>query len=141
VVVHRLGQVDRHGTGEYLIGLVSVGEDRVEDDFSARWSNARADFERKLHRKRNKISVKFVELTDTVPVQGPGTEIEVENPLVFADFMALLDQKERQVVILLNSGYTKLTDIAAEMGYTNHSPISKKLAKIRRQAEALFDQP
>jgi hypothetical protein len=131
-------QADR--TGRLRGILDAVRSNRIEDDFSERWSHARTDFERKLYRTRNKIAVKFVELSDTIPVQGPGTEIEVENRLVFADFMALLDQKERQVIILLNNGHTKLTDIASEMGYANHSPISKKLAKIRKQAEAFFDQ-
>jgi hypothetical protein len=34
------------------------------------------DFERRLYRKRAKIKVRFVELTDTITVQGPETEIE-----------------------------------------------------------------
>lgn len=34
------------------------------------------DFERKLYRKRARIKVRFVELTDTIPVQGPETVIE-----------------------------------------------------------------
>ena len=119
--------------------LEAVKANRVADDFSDRWSFAREDFERKLYRKRSKATVTFVELTDTVPVQGPGTEIEVTSRLVSADFMALLNPKERQVVILLTSGHTNLTDIAEVMGYANHSPISKKLANIRRQAEMFFD--
>jgi hypothetical protein len=127
------------GTGQLRGIMDAVRSNRVVEDFSDRWSYAREDFERKLYRKRNKTAVKFVELTDTIPVQGPDTELEVTNRLVFADFMALLDAKERQVVILLSSGYTKLTDIAGAMGYANHSPISKKLAKIRKQAEAFFD--
>jgi hypothetical protein len=32
------------------------------------------------------VRVKFVELTDTIPVQGPDTEIE--NAIVYADFLA-----------------------------------------------------
>ena len=42
--------------------LDAVRSNRVADDFWARWSYAREDFERKLYRKRNKISVRFVEL-------------------------------------------------------------------------------
>ncbi|RKN51277.1 sigma-70 family RNA polymerase sigma factor [Micromonospora endolithica] len=125
-------------TGKLRAILDAVRANRVADDFSARWSYAREDFERKLYRKRNKISIKFLELTDTIPVQGP--ETEVEDRTVFSDFLALLDEKERQIVILLASGHTKLTDIANELGYANHSPISKRLAKIRRQAQAFFDQ-
>jgi hypothetical protein len=84
--------VDRADSTGQLRGILdAVRSHRVEDDFSARWSYAREDFERRLYRKRNKVSVRFVELTDTIPVQGPDTE--VEGRLVFADFMALLDQK------------------------------------------------
>lgn len=117
--------------------LEAVRSNRVEDDFSDYWSNARIDFERKLHHSRNKVRVTFVELPDNIPVQGP--ETEVVGQLVMSDFMALLDEKERRIVVLLSSGYTKLQDIADEMGYANHSPISKRLAKIRAQASTFFD--
>jgi len=56
--------------------LDAVRSNRVEDDFSEHWSYAREDFERKLYRKRAKIKVRFVELTDTIPVQGPEAEVE-----------------------------------------------------------------
>ena len=112
-------------TGRLRGILDAVRSNRVADDFSARWSYAREDFERKLYRKRNKITVKFVELPETIPVQGPDTK--VQNRVVFADFMALLNERERhQIVILLSRGHTNLTDIAAQLGYANHSPISKR---------------
>ncbi|MGH3305765.1 MAG: hypothetical protein ACRDOK_29700 [Streptosporangiaceae bacterium] len=106
--------------------------------FSEHWSYVREDLERKLYHKRSKVTVRFVELTDTIPVQGP--EAEVEDNLVFADFLALLDESERQIVILLRSGHTKVGDIAGILGYRNHSPVSKRLARIRRKAEAYFEQ-
>jgi hypothetical protein len=58
--------------------------------------------------------------------------------LVYSDFLALLDPRERQVVVLMNSGVTKLTEIAGLMGYKNHSPISKRLARIQKKAIAHF---
>jgi hypothetical protein len=118
--------------------LDAVRSNRVEDDFSEHWSYAREDFERKLYRKRSKVRVRFVELTDTIPVQGP--ETEVEDDLVFADFLALLDERERQVVVLLRSGVTKVGDVARTLGYKNHSPISKRLAQIRKKAERYFGE-
>lgn len=117
--------------------LDAVRSNRVEDDFSDRWSFAREDFERKLYHKRNKVRVRFVELTDTIPVQGP--ETEVEGNLAVSDFLALLDQRERQVVVLLRSGYTKLGEVASVLGYKNHSAVSKYLARVRRKAEEHFD--
>lgn len=125
-------------TGRLRAILDAVRTHRVEDDFSDRWSYAREDFERKLYRKRSKVQVRFVELTDTIPLQGP--ETEVLGSLVTADFLAMLDPVDRQVVVLLNSGVTRLTDVAREMGYANHSAVSKRLARIRQQATAFFDQ-
>ncbi|MEV0633264.1 sigma-70 family RNA polymerase sigma factor [Nonomuraea wenchangensis] len=119
-------------TGQLRGILDAVNANRVEDDFSDYWSYAREDFERKLYSKRSKIKVRFVELTDTIPVQGPETEV-IAN-LVYSDFLTLLDPRERQVVVLMNSGITKLTEIAGLMGYKNHSPISKRLARIQKKA-------
>jgi hypothetical protein len=124
-------------TGRLRAILDAVRSHRAEDDFSDRWTYAREDFERKLHHKRSKIKVRFVELTDTIPVQGP--ESEVVGQIVCNDFLALLNERDREVVVLLSSGMTNLTEIADVMGYRNHSPISKRLAKIRHQAARFFD--
>ncbi len=94
------------------------------------------DFERRLYRKRNKVQVRFVELTDTIPIQGP--EREVLGSLDTSDFLALLDSKHREIVILLSSGYRQHR-IAELLGYANHSPVSKKLAQIRHRAQQFFD--
>jgi hypothetical protein len=82
--------------------------------------------------------VTFVELTDTIPVQGP--ESEVLGNVVTNDFLALLDARNRQIVVLLNSGVTRKTEIADILGYANHSAVSKRLAQIRRAAEGYFDE-
>lgn len=115
----------------------AVRANRVEDDFSPRWSYAREDFERKLYRKRSKVKVRFVELTDTIPVQGPDSE--VDGAVITNDFLSFLDRRNREIVVLLNSGYSK-TEVARELGYANHSPVSKRLVKIRREAAKYFDE-
>ena len=122
--------------GRFREILDAVRSNRVEEDFSDRWSCAREDFERKLYHKRLKIKVRFVELTDTIPVQGP--ETEVIGSTVISDFLALLDERDRQVVVLLSSGVTKLAEVADIMGYRNHSPVSKRLDRIRKQAARFF---
>lgn len=124
-------------TGQLRSIVDAVKSNRVVDDFSPRWSYAREDFERKLYRKRNKIAVRFVELTDTIPVQGP--ESEVVGNLVTNDFMTMLDHRNRQIVVLLNSGITSRTEIAERLGYANHSAVSKRLGQIRKLAEDHFD--
>nr|WP_143447956.1 sigma-70 family RNA polymerase sigma factor [Kineosporia sp. R_H_3] len=135
IVRRTVDAADRDGR---LRGILdAVRSNRVVDDFSDHWSFAREDFERKLHRKRNRVRVRFVELTDNIPVQGP--ETEVIDGLVTADFLALLNSRDREVVILLSSGVTKLTEIAEIMGYANHSAVSKRLTRIRKQAATHFN--
>ncbi|MEX7471365.1 hypothetical protein AB4Z39_16830 [Mycobacterium adipatum] len=58
-------------TGRLPAILDAVRSHRVEDDFSSHWTYAREDFERKLYRKRAKVKVRFVELTDTIPSRAP----------------------------------------------------------------------
>jgi len=121
---------DKNGNLRAIID--AVRSYRVEEDFSARWSYAREDFEQKLYHKRSKIKVSFVELDDTIPVLGP--ESKVHENLIWEDFLALLDPKERRIVVLLRNGESKLSEIAKLFGYTNHSPISKALSRIRQKA-------
>ncbi|WGW12953.1 hypothetical protein LWF01_04050 [Saxibacter everestensis] len=132
-VVHRADT-----TGQLRAILEAVRSNRVVDDFSDFWSFEKEDFERRLYHKRSKVKVTFVELTDTIPVQGP--ETQVVGSIVHGDFLALLNAKDREVVVLLSSGVTKLTEIAQVLGYANHSAVSKRLTRIRRQAEEFFGQ-
>lgn len=126
---------DQHGR---LRGIIdAIRSSRVEDDFSSVWSNAREDFERKLFKKRSKVKVTFVELTDAVPVHGP--ESEVIDRMLYEDFLAILDPKERSIVVLLSSGITKVGAIAKNLGYANHSPVSKALTRIRTKAQTFLN--
>ncbi|MBT1669642.1 hypothetical protein KK092_09635 [Curtobacterium flaccumfaciens pv. flaccumfaciens] len=124
-------------TGQLRGILDAIRSNRVEEDFSTRWSNAREDFERKLYKKRSKVGVRFVELTDTVPVQGPSSDML--GDLVTNEFLTVLDARNRQIVVLLNSGFTTATEIAGVLGYANHSAVTKRLTKIRAAAERFFE--
>jgi hypothetical protein len=126
---------DKHGKLREIIEVVKAN--RIEDDFSDCWSYAREDFERKLYKKRSKAKVVFVELNDTVPVHGPCSQLE-EN-LLWEDFIVLLDKKERKVVVCLRNGITKVGEISKILGYANHSPVSKTLARIRLKAKQYLD--
>ena len=129
--------LEKADSGGKLRGIIeAVRSNRVEEDFSSCWSYAREDFERKLYHKRSKVKVKFVELDETIPVHGPDSEVH-EN-LLWQDFLSLLDVKERQIVVLLRKGVTKMTDIGKELGYATHSPVSKSLKKIRKKALELI---
>jgi len=70
-------------------------------------------------------------------VQGPETEIL--DRTVYGDFLTLLNERDREIVVLLYSGMTKLTEVADEMGYLNHSAVLKRLNRIREQAARFFD--
>jgi hypothetical protein len=120
-----------------LRGLVdAVRSNRVEEDFSDRWSYAREDFERKLYRKRSRVRVKFVELGEADGIVGPQSEIS--DKLLWQDFFAMLNLKERELVVCLAKGSTNLTEAAHALGYSNHSPISNALKKIRLKAQKLL---
>jgi hypothetical protein len=128
---------DRRGKLRAVIDAVL--SNRIKDDFSHRWSHEREDFERKLYHKRSKFKVAFVELDDTIPVQGPSSE--VEEDLLWEDFIALLNLKERQIVVCLRNGITKVAEIGQILGYANHSPVSKALQKIRAKAKQYLWHP
>jgi len=124
-------------TGRLREIIDAVRSHRVEDDFSDQWSHAKEDFERKLYKKRSKVKVTFVELNDTIPVHGP--ESEVHENIIWEDLLALCDRKEKKIVVCLRSGITGACEISKVLGYTNHSPVSKALAKIRHKARKYLD--
>lgn len=126
---------DQHGNLRALID--AVRSNRVVEDFSSCWSFAREDFERKLYSKRSKTRVSFVELKDTLPVHSRYSEYT--DNLLWEDFTAVLDPRERHIVVCLRNGTTKLGDIASMLGYANHSPISKALVRIRKKAKEFLD--
>jgi len=115
----------------------SVRSNRVQDDFSSIWSYEKEDFERKIFKKRNKYKVAFVEIKNAIPIQGPNSE--VINNLVWEDFITMLDEKEKQIVICIQNGYSKLIEISEVLGYANHSPVSKSLKKIRQKIERYIE--
>jgi hypothetical protein len=119
--------------GQLRAILDAVRSNRVKDDFSSLWSYAKEDFERKLYHKRSKVRVSFVQLDEAKPVHAPTSELH-EN-LLWEDFIALLDKKERRIVVCLKNGTTRLSEISKRLGYANHSPVSKALKRIRDKAK------
>lgn len=114
-----------------------IKSDRVDDDFP-RWSKAKEDFERALYKKRSKkFKVTLVELKDDIAIHSPHSQL-FEDELC-EDFIAILNEKERKIVLLLRSGITKQKEISEILGYSNHSPVNKKLAKIRKQLKCYLE--
>lgn len=116
--------------------IEAIRSNRVKEDFSDYWSYAKEDFERKIYNKRSKIKVQFVELDQADLIVGPHSDIT--EKILWQDFFAMLDRKERKVTICLARGDTSLTEIAKKLGYSNHSPVSKALKKIREKAKLLL---
>lgn len=120
-------------TGNFRAIIDEIKSNRIQDDFSSRWSYEKEDFERKLYRKRDKFKISFVELDEAIPIIG--STCEIEDNLVFDDFLSILNPKEKQITVLLLKGMSKAVDIAKELGYGNHSPVSKSLKKIRAKCK------
>lgn len=126
---------DEHGRLRAVMD--AVRSHRVQDDFSQRWSFAREDFERKLYRKRCKTRVSFVEFNDSLPFHDGNADLD--GNLLYRDLLSVVDPKDRHVIVCLHSGLTNLSDIASELGYANHSPVSKALDRIRKRAQRLLE--
>lgn len=56
-----------------------------------------------------------------------------------SDVITLLNPLDREVVVLLRNSTTNLTEIAAIMGYSNHSAVSIRLKRIRDLAARVFE--
>lgn len=110
----------------------AIKSNRIEDDFSSRWSYAKEDFERKLYSKRNKVKVTFIEVDELTPIHSQTSELD--NNILWDDLLSIVDKKERKVVVCLKKGITKHKEISEILGYKNHSPVTKTIKKIRDKA-------
>jgi hypothetical protein len=45
----------------------------------------------------------------------------------------------REVVVVLRTGVTSLTEVSKILGYSNHSAVSKRLTRIRDEAGRYFN--
>lgn len=117
--------------------LDAIRSNRAEDDFSQRWSYAREDFERRLYGKRRKFKLAFVELDDVTPVVGP--ESDIVDQMVLSDFMSVIDEKSRQIVMLVTSGQSNLSEVGRQLGYANNSAVQKRLRKLAVKAKRHLD--
>jgi hypothetical protein len=125
-------------TGRLRGILDAVRSHRIVDDFSSRWSYAREDLRTQAARQtsQGQGDVRRADRHHAGPRAGKRSAGQRGHER----FLALLDARNRQIVVLLSSGVTRKTEIANILGYANHSAVSKRLAQIRRTAEAFFDE-
>jgi len=64
----------------------------------------------------------------------PDEFAEIEFRIWFEGFLERLNEKDRQIIKLLEEGYTQ-EEIADMLGYANHSGISKRVKYIRKEYE------
>lgn len=117
--------------------LEAMHANRLEDDFSPFWSRSKADFEKHLRHQHNGAKVTFVELDKADVVLSSRTS--VHGNIARNEFMTMLDQKNQQIVVLLESGTTNLGEIADKIGFSDHSPVSRRVDRIRHLAADYFD--
>lgn len=103
----------------------------AHEDFSARYSWIKEDFERAFYHKRAPVKVTFVETVDDHPVWHADGPAGYGNVL-FRDVLARLDPRDRRIVVALRLGKT-VSEIASEEGLRGHSGISKRLRVIKRR--------
>ena len=116
---------------------------RCHKDYSNQMSHVKMDFHRRYYHTRAKT--KTVPIIDEYGESGkeeaiyapytPNEFVDVETRMWFQDFLDLLNEKDRQIISLLEQGYTQ-EEIANYLGYSNHSGITKRIKYIR----ALFEK-
>lgn len=110
---------------------------RTHDDFSAAHSWIKEDFERSFYSKRAKVKVDLVETVD----DSPAYALEPSEPyesVLFRDVIAVLDQKERRLVLALRSGKSAST-IAREAGLRGHASVSRRIAALKAKVARLLN--
>ena len=112
---------------------------RDHRDYSGMPSHAKMDFYRHYYHTRAKTKVEpiisaYGEDGEEEIVYAPYTPNEfdeVETRIWFEGFLKLLNEKDRQIVALLEQGYTQ-EEIGKMLEYSNHSGVNKRVKYIRK---------
>lgn len=104
-------------------------EQRVHEDFSARASWIKEDFERSFYSKRAKLKVELVETIDDAPVWDTA-ECDGYGEVLFRDLLAVLNLKERKLLLAVRQGKTPC-EIASNDGLLGHASISRRVKALK----------
>lgn len=130
--------IDGDGVMESLDPVIELlHRHRAHEDFSAANSWIKEDFERSFYSKRARLKVDLVETIDDAPAYA----LEANEPyeqLLFRDVIAMLDQKERRLVLALRLGKSAST-IASESGLRGHASVSRRIAALKAKLNTLLD--
>jgi len=130
--------IDGDGVMESLEPVIDLlHRHRVHEDFSDRHSWIKEDFERSFYSKRSRLKVDLLETVD----DAPAYDLEPNEPyeqVLFRDIIAMLDQKERRLVIALRMGKNAST-IARESGLRGHASVSRRIAALKAKVAGLLE--
>jgi hypothetical protein len=113
---------------------------RAHNDYSGMPSHAKMDFHRHYYHTRAKTKVEpiisgYGDDGEEEVVYAPYTPNEfadVEFRMWFDEFLAGLNEKDRQIIGLLEQGYIQ-EEIGRMLGYSNHSGVAKRVKYIRKE--------
>jgi len=114
-----------------------VKKHRAHNDYSSMPSHVKQDFNRKFHHSRAFMKTVYVDGEDeehTYSPWMPSDFEEAETRIWFEGFLKRLNEKDRQIVKLLERGYTQ-EEIGEMLGYANHSGVCKRIAYIKKEFE------
>lgn len=133
--------LDRSGLDKVIEVTV---ENRCIEDFDYRDSNKKTDFIRQWYHTRTKHpQISLEEYQDNYAENNDGEEWDIPDLSVdielfapagaFVDhFMSRLDEKDQQILQLRMRSFT-FQEIAAVLGYKNHSGVIKRMQKIEKE--------
>lgn len=114
-----------------------VQEHRDHRDYSAMPSHVKMDFQRKYYHTRAKTKVEPIIGEDEEIIFAPYTPnefAEVETRIWFDGFLKRLNEKDKNIIRLLEQGYTQ-DEISKILCYANHSGVCKRIKYIRKEFE------
>ena len=140
---HNCGQIAKRFWNHPVLKMREVWEivknHRDHKDYSNQMSHVKMDFHRQYYHTRAKAKTvpiigAYGEDGEEEAIHAPYTQneyAEVETRLWFQGFLDLLNEKDRQIVSLLEQGYTQ-EEISKILGYSNHSGVAKRIKHIRK---------
>ena len=106
---------------DFLNAEYECGNDLVKKDFMRKWSHSRTSVGAMLS-----LDQLMEDAPDSITSESVSFEEEVIESAVFEAFTTILSERDQQILQLKADGFT-LKEIAAKVGYQNHSAVSKRI--------------
>jgi len=108
---------------------------RDHKDYSGMSSHVKEDFRRQFYHSRNQTQVEPITDENDEIIYAPSYQndfAEVETRMWFDSFLKRLNDKDKQIIKLLEMGYTQ-KEIGKMLGYSNHSGVNKRIKYIKHE--------